>query len=550
MTTKDTQSVMLDPETKENIARALWMHEYMPDEVSPTIQKQIEGRTNLSSAFGERIQARIADLRAAPENFNPDYTKRYAALSTYAGELTPHQAYALTNLFGMDSARGYQELPIDKKFTFPTDDRPQFEYQVGWHFFVGNVFDTKGREYGVQLMFWRYSLLPPKMAKEAGLSDIENQIVEVHLAVSSAGGRHYRMRPVIIAGTTGLIDFSTNPYRYSVGKNTLASQSNDSLFPLRLQAWGIDNHKEVPAEISIDITIDQTKGYVLNGDEGMLPSCGGIGTLYYSVPNLRVDPEKSRISIEGEELRLAGGKFWYDHQWGTGFMPGGSPRIDVLRAVGLLGDKPALGWDWMEIQFDNDTEFALSAIHTNEQKEFFMQTGPTPPGIMTAAAVGSYIKENSEYFPVKGVIRVTDWVQSSVTDGQYLTTRAWYPNRVEVTVETAEVPDAYKRFVMIPIVSTGQQGFFAAGAEYSEGAVRIESPEGKRIGAGFLENVSYADACRQNLRLAGIPDTPEMAEIFAKPVIPDELKAAAMAFLMKPENAARLAEELGKSRGL
>lgn len=385
MATKDTQSVMLDPETKENIARALWMHEYTPKTIPPDILKQIEGRKNLSSAFGERIQARIADLRAAPESFNPDT-----------------------------------------------------------------------REYGVQLMFWRYSLLPPEMAKQAGLSDLENQIVEIHLAVSSAGGRHYRMRPVIIAGTTGLIDFSTNPYRYSVGKNTLASQSNDSLFPLRLQAWGIDNHKEVPAEISIDITIDQTKGYVLNGDEGMLPSCGGVGTLYYSVPNLRVDPEKSLISIEGEELQLAGGKFWYDHQWGTGFMPGGSPLIDVLRAVGLLGDKPALGWDWMEIQFDNDTEFALSAIHTNEQKEFFMQTGPTPPGIMTAAAVGSYINENSEYFPVKGVIRVTDWVQSSVTDGQYLTSRAWYPNRVEVTVETSKVPDAYKRFVMIPIVSTGQ----------------------------------------------------------------------------------------------
>ena len=293
-----------DSETKENIARALWMHEYTPEAMPPDILKWIEGQKNLRSAFGERMRVRLADLRAAPESFNPDYTKRYAALSEYAGDLTPHQAYAMTNLFGVDSARGYQELPIDKKFTFPTDDRPQFEYQVGWHFFVGNVFDTKGREYGVQLMFWRYSLLPPEMAKQAGLSDLENQIVEVHLAVGFAGGRHYRMRPVIIAGTTWLINFSTNPYTYSVGKQTLASQSKDSLFPLRLQAWGIDNHKEVPAEISIDITIDQTKGYVLNGDEGMLPSCGGVGTLYYSVPNLRVDPETSRISIEGEELRL------------------------------------------------------------------------------------------------------------------------------------------------------------------------------------------------------------------------------------------------------
>eukprot|EP00831_Metopus_contortus_P028628 TRINITY_DN23733_c0_g1_i2.p2 TRINITY_DN23733_c0_g1~~TRINITY_DN23733_c0_g1_i2.p2 ORF type:complete len:283 (+),score=54.97 TRINITY_DN23733_c0_g1_i2:317-1165(+) len=282
----------------------------------------------------------------------------------------------------------------------------------------------------------------------------------------------------------------------------------------------------------------------------MMPSVGWVGTLYYSVPRLLVDPEKSRLSIDGEEFRLASGTFWYDHQWGTGFMPSGSPRSDVLRAAGLIDDKPAVGWDWMEVQFDNDTELTLASIHSKEQKDFIKQTGPTPPGVMTAPAVGSFIKENGEYFPIKAMLKVTEWVQSSVTDGPYLTTRVWYPNRMEVTVETAEVPDACRRFVMIPIVSTGQQGFFAAGAEYSEGAVSIESPDGKRIGSGFLENVSYADACRQNLRLAGIPDTPEMAGIFAKPVITDEMKAAAMAFLMKPENAARLAAELAKSRGL
>ncbi len=302
--------------------------------------------------------------------------------------------------------------------------------------------------------------------------------------------------------------------------------------------------------ISIDITVDQTKGYVLNGDEGMMPSVCGVGKLYYSVPRLLVDPEKSRLSIDGEELQLASGKFWYDHQLGTGFMPAGSPRSDVLRAAGIIDDKPAIGWDWMEVQFDNDTELTLASIHSKEQKDFIKQTGPTPPGVMAAPVVGSFIIENGEYFPIKAMLKVTEWVQSSVTDGQYLTTRAWYPNRVKVTVETVEVPDSCKQFVMIPIVSTGQHGFFSAGAEYSDDAVRIESPAGKRIGAGFLENVSYADAHTQNLQLAGIPDTPEMAVIFAKPVILDELKGAAMAFLMKPENAARLVAELAKSRGL
>ncbi len=81
----------------------------------------------------------------------------------------------------------------------------------------------------------------------------------------------------------------------------------------------------------------------------MLPSVGGVGTLYYSVLNLRIDPEKIVLTVEVEECRRASCKFWYDQQWAAGFMPSGSPWRDVLRAAGLLEDKRALSWDWMEI---------------------------------------------------------------------------------------------------------------------------------------------------------------------------------------------------------
>lgn len=62
---------------------------------------------------------------------------------------------------------------------------------------------------------------------------------------------------------------------------------------------------------------------------------------------------------------------------------------------------------------------------------------------------------------------------------------------------------------MAPIVRTGQSGFFASGAEYSEGAVYLEDGQGRRICRGFAESVSYANTTANMFRLAGLPDTPE-----------------------------------------
>ncbi|HJJ50645.1 MAG TPA: ATP-binding protein, partial [Methanocorpusculum sp.] len=126
MTTTDGRYLLHDNQVKENIARALWMREYDPDLIPPEILDRIGDQKNSCSAFGKRMRLRLADLLTTPESFNPDYTARYTTLVKYAEEITAHQAYAMINLLGLDSARGYQELPTDKKYIFPEDDRPQF----------------------------------------------------------------------------------------------------------------------------------------------------------------------------------------------------------------------------------------------------------------------------------------------------------------------------------------------------------------------------------------------------------------------------------------
>ena len=72
------------------------------------------------------------------------------------------------------------------------------------------------------------------------------RFIELHLAVSEAGGEHYRSKPIIIAGTTGLIDFSNNPFDYTMGKNKIKSLSEDSTFPLQIKGWGVDLDPDSP----------------------------------------------------------------------------------------------------------------------------------------------------------------------------------------------------------------------------------------------------------------------------------------------------------------
>ena len=407
----------LDEETRDNIANSLWMREFNADKISDELVKKFLSEKNSNESFGKRMQYYLGEKIKNPDSFTPSYKNIYETLINHSSSLSPHQAYAMTFFLGMDSSKGYKAIPAKADFKIPQDDAPQWDYQLGWHFIVGSCIGNNGKEYGVQFMFWQYALLPPEIAKHFGLSDIENQIIELHLAVSEAGGEHYRSKPIIIAGTTGLIDFSNNPFDYTMGKNKIKSLKEDSTFPMQIKGWGIDLDPDSPAEIEVDITLTQTKEYLLQGKDGCDPCCGGVGTLYYSVPNLRVDPDNSVLKLNGEEVSLKSGKFWYDHQWCNGMLPGGNPRVKVLRVANNMNQKAAGGWDWFMAQFKGDRELTMASIHSNEMTQFLKQTGPSSPETMVAEVSGKYVDENNNSKKVKGTIRITEWIKSDKITG-------------------------------------------------------------------------------------------------------------------------------------
>jgi len=536
----------LDQETKASIAGALWQEHFDPARFEPGVRSQLTDAKNSNRAFGERTRARLRYLLDHPDSFTPDYTERYETLISYADTLTPHQAYEVAMLLGLDSSKGFAKIPEAAALSFPAIHEAQLQSQVGWHFFVGSCWGENGKEYGIELMFWQVTLLPPPIARQFGLSDAQNQILELQFAISEAGERHYQAVPIIVAGTTGLLDFQGDPFLVAQGKNEARSLQAGRLFPIRLQAQGTYRGGAVPVELAIDLTLSSERPPLLQGADGCMPCCAGVGTLYYSIPNLVLDPARSTLRLKGEEVKLSSGTFWMDHQWGTGMAPGGSPRSHPMRAMSNLGPAGPGGWDWFMAQFTGNRQITCYRLHSNEYLDFYFQTGPTPPGTMTVPVSAKYMDEHGQQHDAAGSLSIPSWIKSEDTPdpAQYPPTGTWYPNRWEFSFGN-EVPEDIRRFTMAPIVDSGQAGYFANGAQYSEGAVRLLDAQEKDVGRGFAESVMYADTKHVMLRLAGLPDTEEMRALFERPKPSLGLKLRSLAYLALPGNRKELKRLMG-----
>ncbi|MEI6510036.1 MAG: lipocalin-like domain-containing protein [bacterium] len=532
----------LDDQTKEEIAHALWLPTWDESLIPAEVLALLVDPKNSPQAFGQRMEARLRDLLEHPDSYTPSYRRRYQTMLAHCKALSPQQAYVMSMLLGLDSSRGFQEIPEAPDIQFPRDHAPQLKYQVGWHFYVGSCRGEDGQEYGVEFMIWQATLLPPPLAQSLGLTEMENQIMELHLAISVAGGLHYRARTSLVAGTTGLISFQEDPFLYTFGRNTIRSLEKGRFFPQELISKAWDLGKEKPVQLDVHLVFDDAKPPFLEGKNGACPSVAGVGTLYYSIPRLHLDPAASSLALDGMTVRLREGTFWFDHQWCTGLAPAGNPRVEAIRAAKNLSDPGPGGWDWFMAHFQNGQEVTVAAPHTEANKPFYNQSGPTPPGRMSASVEGKWIDVDGTAHDAWGTLAVPQWVQAehSPDPGLYPVTQVWYPDRWEFQLGP-EVPESLRCFHMVPIVQEGQAGYFANGSQYSEGAVILQDDQGKEIGRGFAESVSYFDPTPLMLRLAGLPETPEMLALVGPSATPFCLRLRSMLYLRRPDAQAVLA---------
>lgn len=564
----------LDALTLQGIAQALWMKEYDRARVPPEILERVEGTKNSERAYARRFLARLDELEANPRSFVASRAARYALLRRHVEStqaVTPRQLYASSLFLGPASNVGYEPIPLDPSFDLPGIDLPQLRKQLGWHFFVGNFTDAGGSHYSVELMFWQYSLLPPPLAARLGLSNVENQSLEMHLAICDPQAQvQYRASTVVAAGTTGLVEVAERPFALRLGRNAIEGEDpSGSLFPARLRARGWDMGASPDVEIEIDLSLENALGYFKQGDGGCSPSVDGLGTLYYSASLLTLRPgTESAITIGGRRVVLTGGRMWFDHQWTTGFMPQGAAEHAVMRAAANLSAPPPAGWDWFEFQFDADpaitpvgeAQLTLSALHSAANAAFYGQSGPTPPGTMTAPFTGKLILPNPEPVPgdewtktvtreVAGTMTVGEWVrnETSPDPAVYPATRAWYPAAYRFQLGDA-VPVPLRDFTVRPLIASGQMGWFGNGLQYTEGGAVVHDVAGREIGRGFTEGTGWAHTPDTVIALARLPvDEGTRALLTPAPVSP---WLRVLSFVYTLVRSAQLKKILGEARGL
>lgn len=505
---------MIDDVTKKNIADSLWLDSYDETKLPKSIKEAINSPKNSNSAFGERTRSYLTWLKGHPQDHNPNYKKRYQSIIDNTQDISPQQAYIIsTSLLGNNSTQGYDQMPEVASFKFPHDHAPKFKTKVGWHFFVGSAWDEDGQEYGIELMFFRVALMPPGIAAEQGLTDIENQVVEMQLGISKAGERHHQADPMIIAGTTGLIGYRPSPFTYALGKNNIQSQEKGKFLPITIQAQGIDRGGKKNFKLGVDITFTEGKEYLLQGGDGCAPCIAGMGTLYYSIPNLIMKPG-STINYGGKTIKLKKGTFWFDHQWGS---LGGNADSKVLRAASNISKPGPSGWDWYMAQFDGDRQITMCALHSNKYLAYYFQTGSTPPPTMTIPVAAKYFDEHKNMVSCNGTLMIDKWVKSEQSPNPelYKVSHAWHPDHWKFEFDE-HVPEDIRQFSMEQIVPVAQTNFFANAAQYNEGAVILKDKDGKDIGRGFAEAVQYSDPKPNAYRILGYTDKPELQKVLAK----------------------------------
>jgi len=495
-----------DAASRDHIAHALWMTEFDAASIPADITSALLSPKNSPAARGERMRQYLRYLIDHPLSRTPDQRAIYKRLLPYCRELSPQQAYVIQSAFlGPPATVGYDIVPERAGLEFPRDHLPKPRSRNGWHFFVGSCWDTDGNEYGVELMFFQAALFPPHVAAGFGLSDDENQVVELQFAISEAGGRHYQAEPVVLGGTSGLVRRQADPFVYRLGRNTIECHQSGGFFPVTIRGWGIDRGSSPARQLGAEITFVSGKETLLQGADGCMPSIDGIGSLYYSIPNLVVDPSSSWIELDGRRIPLARGTFWFDHQWGY---LGGVGHSSVLRAATFASTPNPVGWDWFMAHFMGDRQLTVFAPHTRAFAAFYEQSEPEPPGTMSVRVAGTYMDAERKTSIVRGALDVTGWIRAehSPNPERYAVTRTWYPNRWEFRFAEG-VPSEIARFAMEPIVGVAQSGFFANGAQYAEGAVVLRGPAGEDFGRGFAESVAFADTRKTMHRLAGLPDS-------------------------------------------
>lgn len=346
------------------------------------------------------------------------------------------EGISLSKAMGETPDTGFSKAERVREFIFPVDHGPHPDFRTEWWYFTGNLESDDGRQLGYQFTVFRTAVSSRKRDGTSAWGS--NQIYMAHFAVSDISGKRFYFDERFSRDGNELAGAQAEPLRVWLEDWEISGADSAlryELPPLRITARG--------NEFGIDLSMEATKPYVLQGDSGLSQkgSKKGNASYYYSYTRLNT---AGTITLANEEMKVNGNS-WMDREWSTSALSEGQR-----------------GWDWFALQLDDSTELMYYQMRNNY-------------GTADTFSKGVIVDKNGQSTLLK-----KDDVTLEVTEYWTSNSGTRYPSGWLLAI-----PGSGVRLKISPAL---ENQLLDVSVKYWEGAVRVE---GSATGKGYVELTGY-----------------------------------------------------------
>jgi predicted secreted hydrolase len=337
-------------------------------------------------------------------------------------------------------------------WNFPQDHWARRDYRNEWWYFTGHLESKDSQKYrfAYQMTFFRVGLRPgsPNLDSNWG----SRSILMGHAAISDLESNRHLFSEVLYRESPLLGEFSEFPdplLAWSIGppgtKGPWKLSWNGEAFDFEMADDSQNYHFQLSTSPLKPRIFQGPNGYSQKSDYE------DNASLYYSFTRLLTT---GRILLDGSVYDVTG-MSWMDKEFSSGALT-----------------ENQVGWDWLSLQLENNTEFMIAQLRNREQETDYSWANQ----IRASGEVIHFEGEDIKITPVKY------WLSTQ--------TEARYPIEWQI-----ELPD-HSFIVKAEFEDQENRSSLYPGINYWEGAIRAEDETGKKIGQGFLEMTGYGKSIR------------------------------------------------------
>jgi predicted secreted hydrolase len=326
-------------------------------------------------------------------------------------------------------------------WSFPRDHWTHREYRTEWWYFTGHL----GDRFAYQFTFFRIGILRER--PEGPSSWTATSLVMGHAAVTDLRTKRHWFSEALYRESPLLAGYGEYPDP-RIGWSR-APAGTASLWTLEWNGEGFDFAAEDASQrFAFQLTTRPRKPLVFQGPGGFSRKGEGEGaaSLYYSFTRLETS---GTLDIEGERHEVTG-ESWMDREFSSSQLA-----------------EHQTGWDWFSLRLDDGRDLMLYLMRAESGGiDYASGTLVDPEGEAT------HLERSS--FEVEVLDR---WTSPS--------TSARYPSKWRIRAAGLEL------LVTAAALDQENRSRLPGGVFYWEGAVLVESPDGKSTGRGFVELTGY-----------------------------------------------------------